>query len=132
MLKLIVLISLFIIQPMFAWAESDISDTKTVTEIHMSALDAVNMAGKLVDMGDYEHASQILTMMPETDNTAVETERWYLLAQIFQRNGDYDDAIKIYREILDERPDLAKVRYELALCYMAKEQWYRADYQLRL
>ncbi|MBO4745547.1 MAG: DUF560 domain-containing protein [Alphaproteobacteria bacterium] len=145
MFKSIVLILLLMIQPMFAWAESDINsggaqsqtivrkdESGKVTELLMTSMDAIKLAGNLVDRGDYEHASQILTMMPETDNTAVETERWYLLAQIFQRTGDYDDAIKIYREILDERPDLAKVRYELALCYMAKEQWYRADYQLRL
>ncbi len=134
MLKRIVLVLLFMIQPMFTWAESDISDSNknNITEIKMTALDAVKMAGKLIDMGDYEHASQILTMMPETKSVPIETERWYLLAQIFQRQGDYDNAIKIYRQMLDEQPDLAKVRYELALCYMAKKQWYRADYQLRL
>jgi len=106
------------------------SDTnKTLT---MSALDAVKLAGRLMDAGDYEHATQILTMMPQTNNLPVEIERWYLLAQMAQRRGDYDTAIKIYRKILDDQPDLVKIRYELALCYMAKKQWYRADYHLRL
>jgi len=145
MLKRIVLILLFMIQPMFAWAESDINSDATqsptivrkdnsgkVTELLMTSMDAIKLAGNLVDRGDYEHASQILTKLPETDNIEVETERWYLLAQIFQRTGDYERAIKIYRQMLDERPDLVKVRYELALCYMAQKQWYRADYNLRL
>lgn len=104
-------------------------EPKTIT---MSAMDAVRAAGRLVDMGDYDQAMRILTMMPETNNLPVEIERWYLIAQMAQRQGDYDTAIKIYRKILDDQPDLVKVRYELALCYMAKQQWYRADYHLRL
>jgi len=143
MIKRIVFVLLLLIQPMFAWAESNIDNNSDViienknlanntTEILMTPLNAMKIAGKLVDAGDYEHATQILTKMPETDNLEVEIERWYLIAQIAQRNGDYDTAIKIYKQLLDEQPDLTKVRYELALCYMAKEQWYRADYHLRL
>ena len=105
--------------------------TKTTT-VTMSALDAVKLAGDLVYAGDYERAQQILVMMPQTKNLPVEIERWYLLAQIEQRKGNVDEAIKIYRKILDDQPDLVKIRYELALCYMAKHQWYRADYHLRL
>ena len=109
--------------------EQHSDDNKTIT---MSALDAVKLAGRLMDAGDYEHAKQILTMMPQTNNLPVEIERWYLLAQMAQHSGDFDTAIKIYRKILDDQPDLVKIRYELALCYMAKHQWYRADYHLRL
>ena len=104
-------------------------DGRTIT---MSALDAVKLAGALVDRGDYDNATQILTMMPQTNSLPIEIERWYLLAQMEQRKGNIDEAIKIYRKILDDQPDLVKVRYELALCYMAKKQWYRADYHLRL
>jgi len=110
-------------------SEPESEGGKTVT---MSALDAVKMAGRMVDIGDYDQATRILTMMPETNNLPVELERWFLIAQIAQRQGDLDTAIKIYRKILDDQPDLVKVRYELALCYMAKQQWYRADYHLRL
>ena len=122
------------IQPMFnAWAESSVKkNTDGTTEITMSALDAIKLAGQMVDRGDYEHASQILTMMPATNNLPVEIERRYLIAQIAQKRGDYDKAIEIYRELLDDYPDLVKVRYELALCYMYQKKWYRADYHLRL
>lgn len=101
-------------------------------QITMSALNAVQIAGQFIDVGDYDQATRILTMMPETNNLSVEIERWYLLAQIAQRQGDYDTAIKIYRKILDDQPDLVKIRYELALCYMHEKKWYRADYHLRL
>lgn len=105
------------------------TDNKTIT---MSALDAVKMAGDMLYAGDYENAWQILTKMPQTNNLHVEIERWYLLAQIEQKQGNIDEAIKIYRKILDDQPDLVKIRYELAICYMMKGQWYRADYHLRL
>lgn len=102
------------------------------TTFTMSGLDVVKLAGKMFDAGDYGQAQQILLKMPQTNNLPVEIERWYLLAQIEQNKGNVDEAIKIYRKILDDQPDLAKVRYELALCYMYKKQWYRADYHLRL
>ena len=109
-----------------------VSNTKNTKTVNISTLDAVKIAGNLVENGDYTQATRILTMMPETNNLSVEIERWYLIAQMAQKRGDYDTAIKIYRKILDDQPDLAKIRYELALCYMAKKQWYRADYHLRL
>jgi tetratricopeptide (TPR) repeat protein len=107
-------------------------DTKKNKLIAVSALDAVQIAGNYVALGDYDRANAILTQMPRTKNLPVEIERWYLLAQMEQNKGNVDEAIKIYRKILDDQPDLAKIRYELALCYMAKKQWYRADYHLRL
>lgn len=130
---------LMLIQPMFAWAEShskpqyeNTNDKKSVLEITMSPTDAVKIAGNLVYEGKYDAALQILTKMPQTGDTPVEIERWYLIAQIEQRQGNIDEAIKIYRKLLDEQPDLVKIRYELALCYMVQEKWYRADYHLRL
>ena len=127
-LKRIVLILLILgFQPMFSWAES--SKGKTVT---MTAVDAVKMAGDMVYAGKYEQAQDLLVKMPRTNSLPVEIERWFLLAQIEQKQGNIDEAIRIYRKILDDQPDLAKVRYELAVCYMMKQQWYRADYHLRL
>lgn len=102
------------------------------TEITMSALDAVKMAGDLVEKGDFNNAETILTKLPPMKNGALEIERWFLLGQISMHNDDYETAIKIYRKILDAQPDLARIRFELALCYMKLGYWYRADYHLRL
>lgn len=129
-MKKLLLISLLSIWPVFCtWAESDKPKTKEIT---MTAIDAVKLAGNLIERGDIEHAQQILTKMPQTKSLPVEIERWYLLGQIAQKNGDYETAIQIYKKILDDQPDLAKIRFELALCYMKMERWYRADYHLRL
>lgn len=133
-MKYIALFLALLITPTFAKATE--ANTKNQAskqkEITMSSVDAMKMAGKLIDAGDYDQATRILTMMPQTNNLPVEIERWYLIAQIAQKQGDYETAIKIYRKILDDQPDLVKIRYELALCYMATKQWYRADYHLRL
>ncbi len=54
MLKKIVVL-LILVQPMFAWAESGIKETKKengTTEFTMSALDAVKIAGNMVYAGD--------------------------------------------------------------------------------
>ncbi len=117
--------------PLEASIEQNTENEKSHT-LTMSALDAVKLAGHMVGVGDYNQATTILTQMPQTNSLHVEIERWYLIAQIAQKQGDYDTAIKIYRKILDEQPDLVKIRYELALCYMHKKQWYRADHHLRL
>ena len=127
MRKTIFVLFLLTIWPMISLAESN-----NTQEITVSAVDAVKMAGDMVYAGNYDSAMQILTKMPQINNLAVEIERWYLIAQIEQRTGNIDEAIRIYRKILDDQPSLAKIRYELALCYMQKHQWYRADYHLRL
>ena len=127
------LILLLILLPGFARAESTVvkKNNKT-TEITMSALDAVKMAGSMVERGDFNNAETILTKLPKMSRTELEIERWFLLGQISARRGDYDTAIKIFRKILDDQPDLARIRFELAICYMKTGHWYRADYHLRL
>lgn len=98
----------------------------------MSVLDAIHLAGDLVERGDFTHAEQILTMLPVMDTPALEVERSFLLAQIAQSQGNLEDAIKIYNDFLDMYPDLARVRFELARVYMNQNKWHRADYHLRL
>ncbi len=124
--KLCLFLSLLV--PTLALAEK----SAPVKNVVMSATDLVKMAGDLVYAGEYTKAQDILFKMPQTNSLPIEIERWYLLAQIEQKKGNVDEAIKIYRKILDDQPDLAKIRYELAICYMEKHQWYRADYHLRL
>lgn len=85
----------------------------------------------MIDSGDFDHASQILSKMPALGG-ALDIERMFLTGRLAARRGEYDDAIAIFRQILDKYPDLARVRFELAVCYMQTQQWRRADYQLRL
>ena len=60
----------------------------------MTATQAMQAAGEMVRHDDFEHASQILSQMPDTGNLALEIERRFLLAQIAQKKGDINTAIK--------------------------------------
>ena len=131
-MKYLKILFVLIFLPMASWAELSVPEKKSETEITMTTTQAMQLAGALVDKGDFEQALQILTKTPKMSNVALEIERWFLLAQIAQKQGDYDSAIKIYQKILDDQPDLARIRFELATCYMHTKQWYRADYHLRL
>lgn len=108
-----------------------VKNSNGTTEITMSVLDAIKMAGVMVDNGELDTAQQILSNMPPLGG-AMGIEQQFLLGRIAGYRGEFDTAIKIYRNILDAHPDLARVRFELAICYMHAKQWYRADYQLRL
>ena len=127
-LRKVLIFCLSILMPVLALAGTD----APVKNVIMSAKDVMKMAGDMVYLGKYAEAQDILFKLPQTNSLPIEIERWYLLAQIEQKKGNIDEAIKIYRKILDDQPDLAKIRYELAICYMEKGQWYRADYHLRL
>lgn len=118
--------SFLFILPAISWAETEIK------EISMTPSQVMQLAGALVDKGDFEHATQLLTKTPQTGVLPLEIERWFLMGQIAQKQGDYDQAIEIYRKLLDSFPDLSRVRFELAVCYMHSEKWQRADYHLRL
>ena len=43
----------------------------------MSALDAVKMAGNLIEKGDFNKAESILTKLPQMKSGALEIERWF-------------------------------------------------------
>ena len=108
------------ILPGISRAES--KDTKT---IELNVVQVMQLAGDFVEQGKLDAAQDILTKVSNTGNPALETERWFLRAQIATRNGDIDGAIKIYRQILDAQPNLARVRFELAVCYMHQKRWRR-------
>ncbi len=121
-MKKLILFLFLILLPFSGFAES-----KT-----MSATEVLHLAGDLFDRGDFEKSLNILQTVPPLGDAALEIERWFLIGQIASRSGDLDSAIEIYKKILDDQPELARIRFELAVCYLKKEQWYRADYHLRL
>jgi hypothetical protein len=51
--------------PMVSWAETSMPKNKSEKEITMTTTEAMQLAGALVDKGDFKHATQILTMTPK-------------------------------------------------------------------
>lgn len=74
----------------------------------------------------------VIAKIPLPDNLSAKIKNLYLSAQTARKQGDIKEAIHLYRKVLDERPDFASARFELALCYMDDDQWDRADYYLRM
>ena len=101
-------------------------------EFITNSTEAVQLAGVMVENNDIDNAESILYSIPQNVSGPVELERWFLLGQIEAKKGHFHEAIKIYKKILDAQPDLSRVRFELALCYIKLGYWYRADYNLRL
>jgi tetratricopeptide (TPR) repeat protein len=91
----------------------------------------VKAAKVLIDEGKLSEAKILLTAVPFADEE-LETERLFLLGMAYRGEGKFDEAIEVFRLILDAQPDLPRVRLELAATYMAQGSWYRADYHMRL
>lgn len=132
-MKRVYVILLLLLLPGVTWADSSfVKKDAEGTEITMSATEALKIAAAMIDNKELDVAEQILTNIPSMGGGPLEIERWFLLGRLSAAHGDYQKAIQIYRTILDSQPSLARVRFELAICYMETDQWYRADYQLRL
>lgn len=76
-----------LILPGISRAES--KDTKT---IELNVVQVMQLAGDFVEQEKLDATQDILTKVPNTGNPALETERWFLRAQIATRNGDIDGA----------------------------------------
>ena len=61
-MKSSLLIFFILLMPMISWAETAVPEKKQNTEITMTTTQAMQLAGALVDRGDYEHATQIMTL----------------------------------------------------------------------
>ena len=101
------------------------------TVISMTHEQVLNFAKDLIAQGKFEDARKALLVKPYNIRE-LEIERLYLLALIATKEQKYDEAIEIYRFILDYEPNIANIRFRLAELYLIKEDWWRADYHYRL
>lgn len=99
--------------------------------VRLTPLEVVLAARKMIDENRTDDARILLTRT-EFAPSEIEMERRYLLGVLAVKTGRIDEAIRIYRDLLNKNPRLAKIRIELALAYMAGKSWYLADYHLRL
>lgn len=111
--------------------KTDGADTDDDGVISLTPLQVVVAAREMLDLNRL-HAAKVLLTRASFPPSEIETERRYLLGVLALREKRIDDAIAIWRKLLNENPRLVKVRFELAMAYMAQKSWYRADYHLRL
>lgn len=92
-----------------------------------SAAGPAVQAKALIANGRLDAAAALL----ERGDWADETERLFLLAEVSRRRGRHDAAIGQYRDILARRPDLARVRLELARTFFLAGDDDNAERQFR-
>lgn len=62
------------------------------------------------------------------DKQKFHTESIFQMGNIAMAEGDYDAAIRYYRQILDNNPNLPRVRLELALAYFLNKEYQAAQF----
>ncbi len=85
------------------------------------------VANKQMANNELDQAENTLRNLKGTEKPQEETEKWFLLGQVYMAKGDFDTAIKIYRKILDKQPDLSRVRLELARALFFNKQYQEAE-----
>ncbi|MDR0726850.1 MAG: surface lipoprotein assembly modifier [Rickettsiales bacterium] len=96
-----------------------------------SEMDDIDLSKKLIQLNEPGQARDLL-ISKSFVVMELEIERLHLIATTYMADGNYKDAIVIYRHILDNQPNLSKIRAELAIAYINIDDWYRADYHMRL
>lgn len=82
----------------------------------------------------YEAERMLLQIIPslKTADKSLRIQAKFLLATIYAGKEKYDDAIKLYEDILIEDPKAARVRLDLALALFRNKSYYRSNYHFRL
>lgn len=102
-------------------------------KFQMSPADGLKLAEKLIHDGKQETAEKILIALEEApDDSLDKTQLLFLRGLIAFGNEDYKGAVEYYRSIIDVRPDLVRVRLELARSLYALRRDRAAAYQFRL
>ena len=108
---------------------SDKNDNDEVISLTQGQI--INLSKKFIADKKFDDARVLLSKSP-FNVLELEIERLFLLADINMREGNIDEAIEIYRFILDYQPNLSSVRLRLAEAYFLQKSWWRADYHFRL
>ena len=97
-----------------------------------SAKDALFSAKALLEQGQLDEAETIYAALRNNPNEAFRMEAVFQLAQIRLRQGKFRQAISLFLEILNQRPNLPRVRLELARAYFLDKNYEDAAFQFEL
>ena len=91
----------------------------TTTRGGENATNSFELIFENYDQGQYD---KVIEMVYKTDASVRTNEINYLLANSYQASGDFDAAIKIYKELLNTDTQYKRgSQWYLALCYLSKE-----------
>ena len=97
-----------------------------------SVQDALLNAKQLLAQGKLDEAERIYAALRTSNNEEARTEATFQLAHIRLRQGRPKQAIPLFLEILNRRPDLVRVRLDLARAYFLDKNYEDATFQFEL
>jgi tetratricopeptide (TPR) repeat protein len=103
----------------------------TVCREGVSAAAVFDAAEKLLARGERTNAETLLAAVTADRDPDLRNEARFRLAALRTADGAYDDAARLLRAILDEKPDANRVRLELARVLTMMGQEVSARRQLR-
>ena len=98
----------------------------------LADIDYFKIAEEIESDGNTDVANQMFYRLLHSSDKNVSMDSAYKLAVAAMNAEDFKTASLYYRWMLQQNPDLPRIRFELALCYIKMKRWNAADYQLRL
>jgi tetratricopeptide (TPR) repeat protein len=112
--------------------ESTVSVASVSTSVPNSIRDALFLGRALMAQGKLDEAEKLYTALRNSPSEEIRTEATFQLAHIRLQQGRPRQAIPLFLEILNRRPDLARVRLDLARAYFLDRNFEDAAFQFEL
>ncbi len=110
-----------------SYAEEEVARSVSVT-----GAQALKIAEALIQKGELSKAAAILQNLTRaSEDTVDKTQVYFLLGMIEAANENFEPAEEIFRNILDERPELIRVRLELARTLYEQKKDIAATYHFQ-
>lgn len=107
--------------------------SSTRQSLTLSGSAGLKLAEKLFEDGKLDEAGSILSALMDVEAEGVDqTQVTFLLGMIAMQGEDFEAAVEYFRSILDNRPDLVRVRLELARALFSLKRDQAAAYHFRL
>jgi outer membrane protein len=118
--------------PLSALAQDITAGGGQAQPVNMSATELFALADAARDASDYETAETAYRALAKDPDQELRTEaRFRLAVMLADKQGKHRDAAVLLRQILDEKPDAARVRIELARMLAAMGNLRSAERELR-
>lgn len=117
MIRLIKCAQVALIGVLAAPAVARAQDTppQSAPSVSLSPAEMFDFASRAMDSGDFASAEAALRALATNPDLTIRNEARFRLAQLLsERRQDHAGAAVLLRQILDEQPDVARVRLELA------------------
>lgn len=109
------LAALSVLAPLQVAGAQDVAPAETATEVEVTAAQLFDLARQFEERGQFDQAAAAYRALAEDPDASLRNEARFRHAMMLaDRQGRWADAAVLFRRILDDEPDRARVRLELA------------------